>query len=56
MNKKRVDRATIKDVPNTFMCTKEEQEAIQKKADEMGMTKSTLCRMVLKDFLKKSNG
>ena len=55
MNTKRIDRNTIKDVPNTFMCTKEEQKAIQKRADEMGVTKSTLCRMVLKDFLKKSN-
>ena len=55
MKTKRIDRGTIKDVPNTFMSTEEEKKAIQDKADEMGITMSALCRMVLKDFLKKTN-
>lgn len=55
MKTKRNDRSTIKSVPNTFMSTDQEKKAIQEKADEMGVTMSTLCRMALKDFLKKSN-
>lgn len=53
MKTKRIDRGAIKDVPNTFMSTEEEKKAIQDKADEMGITMSALCRMALKDFLKK---
>ena len=55
MKTKRSDRDTIRCVPNTFMTTDQEKKAIQEKADEMGVTMSTLCRIVLKDFLKKSN-
>lgn len=54
MKTKRNDRSIIKSVPNTFMTTEEEKKAIQKKADEIGVTMSALCRMALKDFLKKS--
>lgn len=54
MKTKRIDRGTIKDVTNTFMSTEEEKKAIQDKADEMGITMSALCRIALKDFLKKS--
>lgn len=55
MNTKKKDRNKLKDVPNTFMSTAEEKKAIEEKANEMGITKSALCRMVLKDFLKKAN-
>lgn len=54
MKTKRTDRTTIKGVPNTFMSTEEEKKAIQDKSDEMGISMSTLCRMALKEFLKKS--
>lgn len=55
MNKKRIDRNTIKETTTTFMCTAEEKAEIQKKAYEKGITISAFCRMVLKDFMKKSD-
>ena len=55
MKTKRNDRSTIKRVPNTFMSTDQEKKEIQEMADKMGITMSTLCRMALKDFLKKSD-
>lgn len=55
MNTKKKDRNKIKDVPNTFMTTAEEKKAIEEKANEMGITMSALCRMVLKDFMKNAN-
>lgn len=55
MKTKRSDRNTIKDTSITLVTTEEEKKMIQDKADEMGVTMSTLCRMALKDFLKKSN-
>lgn len=53
MKTKRIDRETIKDVTSTFLCTEDEKKAIQAKADEMGITMSALCRIALKDYLKK---
>ena len=55
MKTKRNDRDTIRSVPNTFMSTDKEKKEIQKMADKMGVTMSTLCRMALKDLLKKSS-
>lgn len=55
MKTARSDRDLVKEDTITFMTTATEKKEIQRVADEKGITMSALCRMVLKDFMKKSS-
>lgn len=48
------NRADIRDETVTFPVTADEKKAIQKSADNKGLTMSALCRMVIKDYLKNN--
>lgn len=54
MNTKKANRDEVRKNSVTFLANKKEKEELQKAADEMGVSNSTFMRIVLKDFLKKS--
>ena len=55
MKTPKANRDEVRESTLAIMLTKEEKEAVQNKADEMGVSMSTFARMVFKDFMKNAN-
>lgn len=55
MKTAKVNRDEVRETTVTFPTTVIEKQQIQQFAEEKGITMSALCRMVLKDFMKKAN-
>lgn len=49
------NRNEVRENSLTVPMNKEEKQAVQNAADKMGVSMSAFARIVLKDFLKKSN-
>lgn len=49
------NRDEVRENPLVIPMSKNEKESVQKAADDMGVSMSAFARMVLKDFMKKSN-
>ena len=49
------NRNEVRENSLTIPMNKEEKQAVQDAANNMGISMSAFARMVLKDFLKKSN-
>lgn len=47
------NRDEVRENTLSILMTKEEKQAVQEGADDMGVSMSAFARMVLKDFLKK---
>ena len=47
------NRDEVRENTLAILLSREEKNAVQNKADEMGVSMSTFARIVLKDFLKK---
>ena len=54
MKTPKANRGEVRENPLVVPMNKEEKEAVQKAADDMGVSMSAFARMVLKDFIKKS--
>ena len=55
MNTKRSNRDEVRENSLVVPMNKEEKQAVQKAAGEMGISMSAFARMILKDFTKKGN-
>ncbi len=55
MKMKRNNRNEVRENSLVVPMTKDEKEAVQKAADDIGVPMSAFARMVLKEFIKKSN-
>lgn len=54
----KIAKSNRNEVRENTLCvpmSKEEKQAVQSAADEMGVSMSAFARMVLKDFMKKSS-
>ena len=55
MNVKRSNRDEVRENSLVVPMNREEKQAVQKAADDMGVSMSAFARLVLKDFMKKSS-
>lgn len=55
MNVKRSNRDELRENTLCVPMSKDEKEIVRKAADDMGVPMSAFVRIVLKDFMKKSN-
>lgn len=53
MKTKKINRDEIRENSITLLMSKDEKHAVQKAADEIGVSMSTFVRMILKKAIKK---